>query len=65
MPCCVLSASIDGSIVEHKFDADASGMEEAWRMPSHLAPVGVHSLDMVGSLAVAGLQSASAIAWRM
>lgn len=64
MSDCVLSSSIDGTIVEHRFDVN-SNVEEAWRMPSHLTPVGVHSIDMVGSLAVAGLQSATAIAWRM
>lgn len=66
-PGRVVSAAADGSILEHAYDAQAQdGLVETWAMPPPVAPPArVNCLDMVGSLAVAGLDNADILAWRM
>jgi len=67
-PNSCISASIDGSLAQHTIednrDGQTAGLEEVWRMPGTKTPVPVNSLDMLDSLAVAGLDNASVLAWR-
>lgn len=75
-PDYLLSSGIDGTLIMQSIssialeDADATdplehGLSRLWQMPPRLCPMPVNCIDMVDSVAVAGLDSATMLVWRM
>lgn len=63
LPNTIVSGGTDGSMLLQTFNG--AELEEAWRMPTSCLPASVNSIDMLGSLTAAGLDSASSLVWRM
>lgn len=64
IPSCIISSAIDGSILQHHFDAAQGVVEDVWQMPSSYTPAPVNNLAMMGSLAVAAMDNADVDVWR-
>lgn len=64
VPSCIISSAIDGSILQHRFDANQGAVEDVWQMPSAHTPAPVNNVAMLGSLSVAAMDNADVIVWR-
>lgn len=75
-PDYLLSSGIDGTLIMQSIssiesgDANATdplehGLSRLWQMPPRLSPMSVNCIDMIDSVAVAGLDSATMLVWRM